>query len=133
MKIQNIPFFLILILITGLFEGCYYDNLTELHPELGINSASCDSSGTISYSKQIKPILDRTCGTSNSCHGPSNTSSLPLNTYNGVKTIAKNGSFWGSVNWSAGFAAMPKNSSTKLDACSLTTIRKWIDAGALDN
>lgn len=90
---------------------------------------SCDSS-VYTFSQQVKPILQTSCI---GCHtGPNAGGSIDLTTYNNVKTQVTNGKLWGSINFLNGFSAMPKNGN-KLSACKLTIIRKWIEAGALNN
>lgn len=133
---KNIFSFLTLCVWVALWalQGCYYDNYEELHPELLLlDNTACDTSVAISFNTHIRPILSSGCGVGNSCHGTSNTSGVPLNTYSGVKASADNGSLWSSVIWDGNFAAMPKNSTAQLDACSLAEIRKWLDAGAPNN
>ena len=70
---------LFILAALGLTTGCYYDNLEELHPEVLINSGNCDTSGVMSYSTHIAPILKSNCGSNNSCHngpGVSSTSAV---------------------------------------------------------
>jgi len=89
----------------------------------------CDSS-TMSYSAAIIPIINTNC---KGCHNPNFLSSgLDLTNYNSVKTIALNGKMIGVVDHQSGFPAMPKGGN-KLSDCKITQIRKWINAGALNN
>ncbi len=67
------------------------------------------------------------------CHGGTAPSAgITLNTYQGVRAQVTNGRLWGSVTHSPGYSPMPKNAA-KLNDCQLTQIKKWIDAGALNN
>lgn len=89
----------------------------------------CDSS-VFTYNGAVRNIITNKC---QGCHsGTTASGGVDLSSYTSVKTYATNGRLWGSVNHSAGFSPMPKNAA-KLSNCELTQIRKWIDAGALNN
>lgn len=133
---KNIHFLSVLcsLLLVWGTQGCYYDNNEELHPELLLmDNTVCDTSVVISFANHIQPILSSGCGINNSCHGANNTSGVPLQTYNGVKVAATDGSLWSSVTWDGNASAMPKNSTAQLDACALAEIRKWLNEGAPNN
>jgi len=122
------------IFILGLLfsGGCYYDNLEELHPEL-LLEGSCDSTGTISYQTQIKPILTNSCGANNSCHNTQGAGGgVILENHAGVKAAA-NGKLLSSITWDGNAQQMPKGSPSKLNSCSIAKIQKWVTAGALNN
>jgi hypothetical protein len=55
-----------------------------------------------------------------------------MGTYIADKTIGLNGKLYGSMNHSAGYKPMPEGMS-KLNSCNVLAIRKWIDAGMLNN
>jgi mono/diheme cytochrome c family protein len=55
-----------------------------------------------------------------------------LNNYANVKIQATNGRLVGAVSHAAGYSAMPKNAN-KLTECQIAQIRKWVNAGALNN
>lgn len=114
-------------------SGCYYDNYQELHPELLLNTGTCDTTVTIRYSTDIAPIMTGTCGANNSCHNASSTSSVHLAQYDVVRQIALNGILWSSITWDGNALYMPQGSSTKISDCYQAKIRKWIDEGAPDN
>lgn len=92
--------------------------------------ATCDTSGTISFTSQIKPVIDNYCV---SCHNSSVISGgVNLNGYAQVSLYAstiRNGTpvLVGVINQITGFKAMPP--SIKLDACTIRTIELWIDQG----
>ena len=71
-----------------LLSGCYYDNFKELHPEGALPDPSniCDTTGVISYSAQIIPILNASCN--QNCHNGIGTGSRDLTTYAGVSSGA---------------------------------------------
>jgi hypothetical protein len=93
------------------------------------SSTSCDVS-KVTYSKTVKPILDRSC---NSCHGGNAPSAnIDLTLYTGVKKYVNNGKLFGSINHDPGFSRMPTGGS-KLPACEISSIKEWIRLGALNN
>jgi cytochrome c5 len=93
--------------------------------------ANCDTTGTIGFTADVKPIIDNYCV---SCHNSSVTSGgVNLNGYAQVKAYAesiRNGTpvLIGTIRQMAGFKAMPP--STKLDECSIRKIELWINLGA---
>ncbi|MEO7444152.1 MAG: hypothetical protein ABIT96_03800, partial [Ferruginibacter sp.] len=67
------------------------------------------------------------------CHsGGTPSGGIDLSNYTIVKALALNGRLYGAVTHAPGYSPMPKNAS-KLSACNLSQIRKWIDAGAPNN
>lgn len=109
------------------FEGCYYDTEDTLYPPTG----GCDTTN-VTYNAKIKPIVDASCATAG-CHNAAAASAgYDLSTYSGVKASVDDGSFYGSINYDPNFSKMPKNGN-QLDQCSISKIKIWIDAGALNN
>ena len=113
----------ILLIATWIQEGATHDSCSMSTP--------CDTTGTISYTTQVKPVLQTWC---NGCHGGSAQAGagIVLSSYTGVKTAVDNGSLMGSIKQSSGYSPMPKNGN-QLSACNLATIQKWVDAGAPAN
>lgn len=89
----------------------------------------CDTS-TASYAVDILPMLQRYC---NGCHqaGGSN-GGYDFTTYTDLKLAADNGALLGAVQQNGSFSPMPKNGS-KLSACNISLIGKWVREGALNN
>lgn len=113
---------LVIVLVSA--TGCYYDKEEKLYPQ-----TVCDTA-TITYSSSVVPILLSNCTV---CHGGNTPSAgIKLDTYAGVKVQADNGRLWGAVSQATSFSPMPKNGA-KLNTCNLTKIKKWLDAGALNN
>ena len=126
MELKIIKSIIILSMIALLFSSCYYDNEEDLYPFYENN---CDTT-SVSYSLTVKPILERSCV---SCHQASNPSgNVLLDTYEGVKTAANNGSLYGSINHDDGYTAMPLGGG-KLSNCSIAQVKSWIVNGSLDN
>ncbi len=112
-----------------ILAGCYYDNSETLYPKL---TSDCDTT-QVTFSGTIKPMLQSYCLV---CHSTSQASasggSVKLELYADVKKQVDNGKIWGAASQSAGFSPMPKG-GTKLDNCTLTKLKKWINDGAANN
>lgn len=92
-------------------------------------STTCDVS-KVTYSKTVKPILDRSC---NGCHaGSAPSGNIDLSTHTNVKRYVQDGSLFGSINHDAGFVRMP-DGAAKLPSCEISSIKEWIRLGALNN
>ena len=129
---KNIFAFCFVIII---FSGCYYDNLEELHPSPPL----CDTIGTISFANDILPVMLHSCGSQDlACHQTNQSQSLyglgtytdVINTINGSRTFLKSITHDLSINSSKW---MPKNSSAKIDDCSIQKIEAWLNRGRLNN
>lgn len=98
-----------------------------------LNTSNCNSSCDttfFTYSGAILPILQSSCI---GCHsGTPASGNIDLSTYTNVQTIALNGKLIGAVTHATGFSPMPQ-AGNKLPDCKITQIRKWINAGALNN
>jgi mono/diheme cytochrome c family protein len=110
-------------------SSCYYDKEDLLYGTG--NAGPCtDSAGTVSYTQKIVPMLEQNCY---SCHsGNSPSGSQLMGTYAADRAMAQNGKLYGTINHSAGFSPMPKG-TPKMSNCQIITIKKWIDAGMLNN
>lgn len=93
--------------------------------------APCDTT-IFTYATAIQPIIALHC---NGCHSGSTPSgSISYTTYAGVKASVDNGKFWGSIVHAGGIKPMPyPQGSAQLQDCDMIKIRKWIEAGALNN
>ncbi len=105
--------------------GCYYDKENELYPA----AENCDTTGTITYSGSIAPVMTGNC---NVCHSGANPSGgVITSTYDGLRAVALDGRLSAAVNWT-GPIQMPQGTD-KLSACNLAKINKWVNAGAPNN
>lgn len=100
----------------------------------GAKNNSCIESGcdttNVKYSTHIKPIIQNAC---QGCHsGTAPGGGINLATYAGVKAIADNGKFLGSISYLTGYSGMPKNGN-KLTDCQITMVKLWINQGAPEN
>lgn len=101
---------------------------------LPVQNEACDSTGIVSFSGQVFPILQSNCI---GCHNNSFANGgVNLSTYNLVKTNAetlRNGTplIQGVIRRMPGFTAMPQTFA--LDACSIRKIELWIAQGMQNN
>jgi hypothetical protein len=129
---KKVLFFFLLLGVISALVSCYNDNLSELTPSTGVSGGSCDTTGVVTYSNQIVAVLKTNCGINNSCHSSRNTSGYDLSSYEGVKAVVISGKLISSITWSGSATRMPENGS-KMNACNITKIQKWIDDGANNN
>lgn len=119
---------IMLFVAAGVFTGCYYDNMDDVHPGGGL-FVPCDTTSQMSYQRHIVPIIQNNCI---ACHsGGSANADIHLDTYQGVYDAASTGQLHGATWHEATYAPMPPN--YQLDSCSLVQIHKWILAGAPNN
>jgi mono/diheme cytochrome c family protein len=89
----------------------------------------CDTN-SFTYAAAVKPLLDIKCV---GCHNAGSLGGgINLSDYASTQTVALNGKLFGSINHSAGYSPMPKNSA-KLSTCEIRQVQRWIQAGALNN
>lgn len=102
--------------------SCYYDNEVE---QYGVTT--CDTV-SISYTADIKPIIEANCL---SCHvAGGQQSSSPFDTYNSLKQYTLNREIVKRINGD-GVAIMPPSGS--ISNCDKLKIEAWVNAGALNN
>lgn len=109
-----------------LISSCYYDKEQTLYGTGVCN----DTIANVSYSQHVVPVLQQFCY---SCHGSNFPSgNIMMGNYATDKAIAANGSLYGSISHTSGYTAMPQGGA-KLGSCQIARIKKWIDAGSLNN
>jgi hypothetical protein len=115
-----------IITIILVVSSCYYDNEEDLYQ---FASNDCDTSN-VTYSKDIAPLTQTWC---NSCHsGSAPSGGVNTSNYNGLRSVALSGAFYGSITHSGSYSPMPQN-SPKLSVCNIAKVRIWIEEGALNN
>ena len=108
-------------------SSCYYDNEQYLY---GVTQTCTDTTTNISYAQKLVPIFNQSCY---GCHtGSFPSGGILMGTYAADKALAVNGKLYGSISHASGFSAMPKGSA-KLSACSVSAVKKWVDAGSPNN
>lgn len=130
---KKIQLSILSITATLFFSSCYYDNFKELHPETALNNSACDTTGVISYSVHISPVLANSC--TGSCHNGTG-SGHDMTSWSAVNFDAVDpggGKLVGSVIWDGTAQAMPQGATSKISDCDITKIKKWVAAGAPNN
>jgi hypothetical protein len=85
----------------------------------------------VSYSTDIKSILDVSCATSG-CHNASaHQAGVDLSTYNGARNVSSQDRFLGSIQHKKGYNPMPQNSS-QLSQDKIDLITCWVQNGAVE-
>jgi len=113
-------------------QSCFYDNLDEIHAADDLFNP-CDTSGVISYSADIAPIMANSCGANNTCHKSGNSDSdLPLDNIQNIRDYVLDGTLMGSILHESGYEPMPEGGG-KLSACSIQKIQAWINRGTPNN
>ena len=110
--------------------GCYYDTQQELYG-VSTQSAICDTTKA-TYSYIDSSIIRPNCA---SCHTAStriNGGNIELDTYSTFVQQANTGKLMGDIEHLSGFNPMPQTGS-KLSACDIATIQRWIDKGKQNN
>lgn len=80
------------ILIISVFSGCVKNAIEPIEPTSSANEITDEN---ITYTKNIKSIVDQNCG---ACHHPQTLNILPyLTNYEEVKFEAQNGTFVSTI------------------------------------
>ena len=117
----------VLTLITAITSSCYYDIEEQLYPDNG----NCDTTAAVTYSSTIRAILSN--NNCLGCHsGVTASGGISLDNYAGIRNVAQNGILYGSITHASGYSAMPQGGN-KMSSCDILKIKKWIDAGVIDN
>jgi hypothetical protein len=115
--------------------SCYNDNYHDLYLAKKDTTVTntCDTTGTITFTAAILPILTANCSTNSaSCHAAGGTGGINLNSWSSLlATYGNNGQLLRDINFSGG-NNMPKDAS-QLAACDINKITRWVHLGALNN
>ncbi len=115
------------ILFLVMAISCTYHNEEELY---GNKPGDACNTENATYATDVLPVLQSNCY---GCHKSDFASGgVNLEGYDQVKIYVNNGRLLGAINHLPGFSPMPKG-GTKLPACDIEKIQKWIDAGAPNN
>ncbi|MFL5753133.1 MAG: hypothetical protein ACJ76F_06985, partial [Bacteroidia bacterium] len=126
---KNAFYYIMILMING---ACSYNKWEEIKPK-DPAAASCDTSMVISYSGDIVPIMNSSCGAlDNNCHSSGSTvgGNVVLDVQIGVaycattSTTGSNGQLVSCITWDGNSSPMPKNGS-KLSSCDIMKIQKW--------
>ena len=93
------------------------------------SNTGCDSN-QFTFASVIRPILNNNCV---GCHNNTlRSAGFTYESHTGVVAAVNSGRFLGALRHDAGFKAMPQGGS-KLSACDILRIEKWVAAGMPDN
>jgi len=96
-------------------------------PEESMTSTTCDSE-EMTYTNDIKEILDRSCATAG-CHDDNAIVTIgSLSTYVNAAAFAAFGRILGAINQEDNFVAMPIGAD-KLSDCDIAKITNWVNNG----
>jgi len=95
--------------------------------------AACDTTN-FTYSGAIMKIMADNC---TGCHGPNVANAgIRLDSHGAVASVASSGLLMGVITHTSGtpmpYSANPAN-QRKLSECTITQVRKWVEAGAPNN
>jgi hypothetical protein len=108
--------------------GCYNDKYDKLYPT---GAVLCDTT-TVTYMATVKPIIDAKCATAGCHDAATSAAGYNFSTHAGTVASVTAGKLLGTINWTPGFSAMPKN-MPKLSSCEINKITRWVNQGALNN
>jgi hypothetical protein len=95
-----------------------------------VNCGTACNANEFKFAANINPILQNNCV---GCHGGTAPSgNINLTAYSSIYTVAISGRLYSAITHAPGYSPMPKNAA-KLNDCQLEQIRKWVQAGALNN
>ncbi|MBS1645867.1 MAG: hypothetical protein JST67_00860 [Bacteroidetes bacterium] len=135
MKKTSFVLTIVLCLILG---SCYYHNWETMNP-VAATPPPCILPDSVSYSRDIVPILTTNCGISGtqaaSCHGSgglgSNFSSYQH--FAGNTSADSTNNVYLDITWAPNaLHTMPKGAS-KMDPCTINKIIRWMDQGSKNN
>jgi hypothetical protein len=109
--------------------GCTHTPWADAPPFVPADTEECDVSA-VSFSRDIVPIMEEYCY---SCHkGVMVSGNISLDTYEGVKEAADDGSLVGSVTGDPEYLFMPE-AAPPLTDCLIRKIVAWIANGSPEN
>ncbi len=122
---KKIPLSILSIVLASTFSSCYYDNFKKLNPENDLQSgvSDCDTINAITYTKDIKSILESKCTT---CHNGSGAGDLT--TWSASKSSYTGSQLFVAVSDVNAPNPMPQGGS-KLSSCEITKIKLWVNTG----
>lgn len=105
--------------ITIMTSGCAYSKKEVIQ-------VPCIIPDTVTYAVNIEPVVRRNCY---GCHSTgADFAGFTFDTYASLKLYAQSGRLYGAISHASGYRPMP-DGGDKLDNCTITLIKKWIDAG----
>ena len=104
-------------------ESCSYDKDALL-------PAPCNTTEVVSFTTQVAPVIKSNCF---SCHNNTfRLGNISLDGYDNISQVASSGKLIKVISHAPGSPAMPQGAA-KLDDCTISLIKKWIDIGNPQN
>ena len=123
---KSLFYFTILVVILFIFSRCVYNKAEVLYP-----NNKCDTTN-ITFTGKVAPVFANHCL---SCHGnavsPPDGAGIRLQDYADVKTNLALA--YAAMTHQSGLVPMPLGQTETIDACEITIVRIWKDAGAPNN
>jgi hypothetical protein len=118
------------LLVSLLVTSCWYNRQWEdLHPSgQSATTGGCDTTGVISYSVNIKPMISANCG---SCHD--GVSGTDYNSYTNLRSSALAGTLMYRINLPPSNGLHMPQGQGYLPACDTLKLVKWIKNGCPNN
>lgn len=118
----------LLLLITSFFFTFTVMSCTDNEDD----NEDC-STANMSYTNDIRPILQNNGCLASGCHGGSAaTNALFMDSYESLKIYVNAQRLIGAIKHQPGFSPMPKQSD-KIKDCEIKKIEAWVVQGAKDN
>ena len=116
-------YFILIIIICFIGQGCYYDAENYLYP----NTNGCVGIKG-SYATEVQPLMTLQC---KGCHsGAAAGGGVNLETYDQVKLYSTK--ILSTINHTPGSSFMPKG-EPQLSPCDIKKVQTWVDIGMPNN
>lgn len=131
--------FLSVLAVATLVTSCWYNHKWEdLHPVANSTPslANCDTASVMSYSANIKPIIQANCTNAAGCHNGTNSpgaGASNYNIFNVVRSDCNSGTFMQRVSLPLSNPQHMPQGGGFLSTCDTFQIRKWIKSGCPNN
>lgn len=110
------------VVIASVLVACKTSKPTEKKETAAAPPVNC-ATVSVSYTTDIKPILEQYC---NRCHG--RAGGYNFTDMADIKRSAQNGTLLGTIKWQSGYSKMPEGGA-QLDAPTIAKVECWINNG----
>lgn len=130
LPLQKIRYIVFLLPVLLAMTSCYYDNQEALFPQ---TNSTCDTT-SVTFSGSVVPILKNHCYLCHSnVNAPSFGGNFKLEDYTDVKYVANANLLLPAIEQNSTYLPPMPKSGSKLDDCSIATIKKWVNSGTPNN
>jgi len=105
--------------------ACRKDHAPDTHLISVSTEVAClvDSTDSVSYTKQVKPILEQHCLP---CHAYPGTGGITVDVYAEARNLAISGMLGHAVIQDSNYVIMPPPPAVPLDSCEFKVLNLWI-------